>query len=399
MTTPNPNRELALTSAVSERLDTREAVREAANAIRASAPGGQTPDLVLAFVSPHHAKAFGQIGAFIREELGETTFLGGSAAGVIGAGRELESREAISLTAAFLPDARLVVHHISDAPGDGSPAAWAAALGARPDDRRACLVLVDPSTCESDMLLRNLDAALPGSCKVGGQASPIGDRPAALFSGARVHRGGALVCLLDGAFDVTAVVARACRPIGEAFIVTRSRGNVIQELNAGKPAEVLRMLHESLGERDNALWNTSLFLGVDMTQTTGTHKQGDFVIRNVLGVDRESGAMAIDCNLQSYQVVQFHLRDRETATADLTRQLRTLGLSDHASRIRGALLFSGVGRGERLFGMANHDSDEFLRRVGAVSLSGFFCNGEIGPVGERNFLHGYTSVYAVFSAR
>ena len=56
-----------------------------------------------------------------------------------------------------------------------------------------------------------------------------------------------------------------------------------------------------------------------------------------------------------------------------------------------------VGRGERLFGVANHDSDAFLKRVGPVSTSGIFCNGEIGPVGGKTFVHGYTSMFGVFS--
>jgi small ligand-binding sensory domain FIST len=123
------------------------------------------------------------------------------------------------------------------------------------------------------------------------------------------------------------------------------------------------------------------------------------LIRNILGIDPESGAMAVDTAIEAYQVVQFHLRDPETAAADLSQRLREFARSDVPPRMCGALLFAGAGRGERLFGVADHDSDAFTRRVGPVSLSGFFCNGEIGPAGGKTRLHGCTSVFAVFCPR
>ncbi|HEX2679198.1 MAG TPA: FIST N-terminal domain-containing protein, partial [Polyangiales bacterium] len=275
-------------SAVSERVDTREAVREAAAAIQAARSG--TPDLVIAFVSPHHAAAYDRIGGWVRDAIGEVTFIGASATGVIGGGRELEGREGLSLTAAFLPDARISAFSVAAPPGDGSREAWVQALEIAPDDRRTCLVLIDPKTCDSESLLRTLDSALPKGLKIGGLASPYGDGPAALFAAESVQRGGALLCLLDGAFETQSVVAQGCRPIGEPLIVTRVKGNVIRELNAGKPTEVLRKLYETLDGRDHALFNSSLFLGLEMQGKQGQLQQGDFLIRNILGIDTEAGA-------------------------------------------------------------------------------------------------------------
>lgn len=186
--------------------------------------------------------------------------------------------------------------------------------------------------------------------------------------------------------------------MGDAAIVTRSRGNIIQETNAGKPSEVLRKLYDKLNARDQSLFNTSLFLGVEMRNQSKSYTTGDFLVRNILGVDRESGAMAIDTRVQDYQVVQFQLRDKETSSQDLAQRLRALSLSDAAPRIEGALLFSCMGRGERLYGTPHHDSDSFAKRVSSVSLSGFFCSGEIGPVGDKTFVHGYTSVFVIFCA-
>jgi small ligand-binding sensory domain FIST len=141
-----------------------------------------------------------------------------------------------------------------------------------------------------------------------------------------------------------------------------------------------------------------MFLGVDLgsQDKRSRYGQGDFLIRTILGIDPESGALAVDAKVETYQVVQFHMRDSESASADLSERLREFSRSEFASQIRGALMFSCVGRGERLFGAPNHDSDAFTKRIGPFPLAGFFSNGELGPVGERSCLHGYTSVFAVF---
>jgi small ligand-binding sensory domain FIST len=382
-------------SAVSQRVDSRTAIKEALRSLLAER--AQPPDLLFAFLSSHHAPAYDLVSGWLRSELPATTIVGCSAAGVIGAGSELEGREAISLTGAWLPGIRVRVAHVEGPIQDSSTAAWIERLGLSAGEPTQFMLLIDPYTYEVDHLLQSLDGAFPGACKVGGLASGgAGDQPVALFNGADVHRGGALVVAFQGAYELRAVVSQGCRPVGEPFIVTRVRGNVIKELNAGRPAEVLRKTYEGMNARDHALFNTSLFLGIDLGDNRSRYQSGDFLIRNVLGIDPESGAMAIDARVNQYQVVQFHMRDRETAAQDLSQRLRELTRSDVPPRIRGALLFSCLGRGERLYGTANHDSDAFLRRVGPVSLSGFFSNGEIGPVGARTCLHGYTSVFAVF---
>lgn len=394
-------------SAVSDRIDTREAMREAAETIRqaraASRPRGTgadvPPSLVLLFASSHHALSYAALGRWVQSELSPTTFLGASADGVIGQGRELEGREAISLTAAWLPDTRVAAHHFAAPPGDGTADAWASAMGVADGRPRACLVFADRTQCDVEDLLRSLDVVLPDSCKVGAVFGGGDQKPATLLLGERAHRSGALVCLLDGPVSLHAVVAQGCRPVGSPFIVTRARGNVVTELSAGKPTEVLRKLYEGLSARDLALFNKSLFIGVEMAAKSSHYQQGDFLIRNVLGIDPERGAMAVDWKPDAYQVLQFHLRDRETAAQDLSRKLRTLAFSDVAPHIRGALLFSHEGRGERLYGVPDHDSQAFARRVSPVSLSGCFCSGEIATVGARTFVHGCTSVYAVFGDR
>ena len=358
------------------------------------------PDLLLAFVSQQHAGAYDRIAGWLREELSTTVIAGCSASGVIGAGRELEGREAVSLTAGWLPDVRVRATHLTEIPADANPARWCEMLRLHPDEPVHFLLLVDPTSCDAELLLQGLDAAFPNASKLGGVAGPgAGDPPVALFCGGELHQGGALVVSFQGAYELHCVVAQACRPVGEPYIVTRAQGNIIKELNAGKPAEVLRRVYDGMTARDHALFNTSLFLGMDRGENRTRYESGDFSIRNVLGIEPDSGAMAVDQRVNPYQVVQFHLRDPDTAAQELNQRLRDLARTDLTSRVRGALLFSCLGRGERLYGIANHDSDAFARRVGPISLSGFFSNGEIGPTSSKSALHGYASVFAVFCSK
>jgi small ligand-binding sensory domain FIST len=101
--------------------------------------------------------------------------------------------------------------------------------------------------------------------------------------------------------------------------------------------------------------------------------------------------------MQPYQAVQFHLRDARTAAEDLSQHLeRYRAGSTGAASPQGALLFSCVGRGMHLYGRPDHDTSLFEGALGSIPLGGFFCNGEIGPVGGTTFLHGYTSAFALF---
>jgi small ligand-binding sensory domain FIST len=383
-------------SAVSQRVDTHAALREAARNVLAARP--EPPDLVFMFISPHHEASYDQVIGWLREEVGEALVAGCCADGVIGGGSELEGREALSLTAGWLPGARIRVRHLT-AGIRPNRAAWAQVFDLNEDEPAQFVLMADPLTCDVDQLLSSLDGAFPNECKVGGLATTgAGEQPSAMFTHEAVGRGGAVVVAFQGAYELRALVSPSCRPVGGQFIVTRARGNVIKEFNAGRPAEVLRKLYEGLGPRDLALFNTSLFLGVGLGGNRSRYEPGDFVIRNILGIDPESGALAADCRFDTYEVVQFHMRDADAASEDLTQRLREL-VRMESGRMRGALLFTCVGRGERLFGVANHDSDLFTKRVGPLPLAGFFSNGEIGPAGGKTCLHGYSSVFAVFCQR
>jgi small ligand-binding sensory domain FIST len=117
--------------------------------------------------------------------------------------------------------------------------------------------------------------------------------------------------------------------------------------------------------------------------------RGDFLIRSVIGADRANGAIAIGDSVAVGTTVQFHVRDADAADEDL-REL----LADRQADA--VLLFTCNGRGSRLFEQLDHDAGVIGDLLGDPPVSGFFAAGEVGPVGGRNFVHGFTASLALF---
>lgn len=377
------------------------AIARAASAVRAQLEGCPA-DLVIAFASSHHSAGYGRLPELIHSELGAGLLLGCSAGGVIGGGHEIEQRPGLSLTAAFLPGVTVQPLRLeNDAlPGPGAEAdAWRRLIGTDPGVEPHFLALPDPFTFDAETLIRGLDLAYPRSTTIGGIASG-GREPGAnaLFLGAQVYRNGMVGAALHGNLAVDAIVAQGCRPIGQPMFVTGAERNIIRALDGRPPLAVLEELHEQLDARDRQLARHSLFLGVVMKEDRQEYHQGDFLIRNLIGIDSRSGALAVGALVDPGAVVQFHLRDAETSAQDLDAML-TRHQGSEPLPSQGALLFSCLGRGQFLYGRADHDTDAFRRRVGDVPLGGFFCNGEIGPVSGTTFLHGYTSAFGLFRAK
>jgi small ligand-binding sensory domain FIST len=308
----------------------------------------------------------------------------------------------VSLTAAFLPGVTMAPFHLATdalpAP-DAEPEGWSRLLGVEPAGAPQFVVLSDPFSFDAESLIRGLDRAYPGSTTVGGIAS--GGRAAgsnALFLGERLHRSGAVGIALSGNVAVDAIVAQGCRPVGDPMFVTACDRNVIRALDGRPPLAVLQELHDALDPRDRQLARHSLFLGIVMKEDRQQYGQGDFLIRNLIGIDQSSGALAIGALVDANAIVQFHLRDADTSAHDLEHLLERQRRAD-PSTPPGSLLFSCLGRGQFLYGRADHDTELFRRYFGDVPLGGFFCNGEIGPVHGSTFLHGYTSAFALFRGR
>lgn len=386
-------------SVLSEEGRSESAARDASTRLRTALDGA--PDLLLVFASHHHAGGWTEIERVLGAEHAGATALGCSAQSVIGAGRELETSPGLALAGARLPGVTLKPFWLApENLGEGdAPEIWRG-LAPASGPPAQFLLLADPFSFDTEGVLHGLDLAHPDSVKVGGLASG-GSLPGenTLLVGGELRRSGLAGVALSGNLAIDPVVAQGCRPIGAPLFVTHSRHNILQRVDGQPPIEVIERLFAEAGPAERELFRTSLFLGIEMEPGRGEYRQGDFLIRNIVGMDPEDGSLAVAAELQPAQVVQFHLRDAATSAEDLERQLAGYGSQAPAGAARGALLFSCLGRGRGLYGRPDHDSAAFRARFGDVPLAGFFCNGEIGPVQRRTFLHGYTSAFAIFRER
>ncbi|MGH2671757.1 MAG: FIST signal transduction protein, partial [Actinomycetota bacterium] len=253
-----------------------------------------------------------------------------------------------------------------------------------------CLLIGDPFSFPTDLLLEHLNERVPGTVVMGGMAS--GGTAAGetrLFLDDRVMDHGAVGVRLPGT-RIRPIVSQGCRPVGNAYTVTQAEGNVVQGLGGRPPLERLRELVAMLPPGDRELLGRGLHVGRVIDEYKAEPGRGDFLVRGVVGVDQQSGAMAVGDEIEVGETIRFHVRDAESADEDL----RTL-LEREAEPAAGALLFTCNGRGSRLFSVPDHDASLVSKMLGGPPLAGFNCAGEIGPVGGKNFLHGFTASVAL----
>jgi small ligand-binding sensory domain FIST len=348
----------------------------------------EDPDLLVCFASPHFVGALDDMVHAMRNLLDPSVLLAVTTGAVVGDAREVEDGPGFAVFAARLPDARLtpVALRVEETPDGASVVGWPDLDGAP----ETLLLLADPFTFPLDSFLRRLNDDRPGLTVVGGCASaatrPGGNR---LALDDRVVADGAVGVFLEGA-AVRTVVSQGCRPVGQPLVVTRSEGSFIQEL-AGQPAlDRLRELAEAVTDDERELLQNGLHLGIVVDEHQADFGRGDFLVRNVIGADRDTGAIAVGDRVAVGQTVQFHVRDAAAADEDL-RALLAGAEGD------GALLFTCNGRGRHLFGTPDHDAGLIAEILGPLPAAGGFCAGEIGPVGGRNFLHGFTASLALFA--
>lgn len=364
---------------------------------------GATADLMLVFASGHTESSWEVFNAELRVAFPDATVLGCSAGGVIGGGREVETGTAISVTVASLPDVAVVgFHYDGESSASVAEAAqgWSERLGLEPEHQPAFVVIPDPYSCDSIQLMGGLDRAYPGSVKLGGLASG-GDGPGDHFLvlNDQMHRGGAVGVALYGDIEVATVVAQGCRPVGEPLVITRCEKNLLVELNGEPAVGQLERIFAEMDIDDQALFRSLPMVGLGMEKGRGSYRPGDFLVRHLMGMDRNNGVLAVGALMDEGQVVQFHVRDADSSRADLEELLTQHSRTHAVDQVEGALLFSCLGRGERFFGVPDHDSGMATRYLGGVPIGGFFCAGEIGPVNGQTWLHGYTSALGIFRPR
>ncbi len=393
-------------SALSEHPITSQAIGEACGQVLDTL-GGEV-DLCFLSVTRPHGGALEDCASVTVEALRPRAMIGCAAVSVIGSGVEVEDSAAVTLFAyksptndiGVLPEIKAATTSlpITNSFATGSPAPltpgdWEEFLGFPP----ATLLLIgDPFSFNGEEFLSQAMASNPKLQIAGGMASaafgPGGNRLAWGSDGKSfVQSEGAVGIFLGENIKTLSVVSQGCKPVGSPYVVTRARGNVIEELGGKAPLERLEELLPRLSEAELAILNAGgLHIGRVVDEHQTDFGQGDFLVRNVTGIIASSGAMSINDEAEVGTTVQFHLRDALSAHEDLASTFQ-------GREAQGALVFTCNGRGSNLFDEPSHDAMTVARSFGKIPSSGFFAAGEFGPVGKRNFLHGLSASVVLFA--
>ena len=397
---PDAATDIQFATAFSDVPQTAAAVADVVDQLIASELGAV--DLLLVCMTAHHAAEADRVRTKLRNTLNPGTLLGTTAEGVITDRHEQEREPGLAVMAARLPGVTLRTFRYDQldlGSATDAPADLAAQTGIIAAETAAILLLADPFSTPMVRLLPLMDEAWPGLPVIGGMASaarqPGQNR---LLLDGEVLDGGAVGLAIGGAIRVDTLVSQGCRPIGKPMIITRSHRHIVQELGGRSALTMLQEMAVGLDEADKELIRTgSLQVGRVINEYRDRFGRGDFLIRAILGVDSDTGYIAIgDPQVRVGQTIQFHVRDEATAREDLQLLLDAQLLHDPP---RGVLLCTCNGRGTRLYGRKHVDAEMIGDTLGNPPTLGFFAAGELGPIGPRNFLHGHTASLAVFRAK
>ena len=372
-------------------------VKEAAKAFR-----DRPPDLGFLFFSPHHTDDIDPVLEAIRDEIGVRVLQGCTGETIIGGGREIERLPAMSLWLGSLPGVRISPFRVCP---EQTPDGFCFPTEPEnmfesfmdPGENPAVILIGEPFTMPVDAFLRRFNEDYPGIPVIGGMASGgVAPGQNRLLVDGEMVKDGAAGVLLSGQFQLRTVVSQGCRAIGRRYVVTECDRNAILKLGGRSALEVVQELFAEVTPDEKELFRSAPHIGVVMDECRRDFGPGDFLIRNILGVDPARGAIFTSDCIRLGQSVQFHVRDGRAASEDLEALLameRRVCTGNHPG---GALIFSCNGRGTRLFESPDHDISVLRESIGVIPVSGFFAQGELGPVGDRNHLHGFTACVALF---
>jgi small ligand-binding sensory domain FIST len=322
--------------------------------------------------------------------------VGAVGGGLIGVKREAEGAAGMSLLLVRLEETKLTPVVISNEQIEEStgPAYWQMETGLSPEDVDSWIVLANPFAPELERWLAEWNIAFPNTPSIGGLASGInGPGENGLLLDGKMIDAAALALAVKGT-RIRTIVSQGCKPVGEPFTITQAEENLVYSLGSRPAYQVLSETFNALSDNEKERARGNLFAGIAASEYVAELKRGDFLVRNLLGADPQTGAVAIGARARTGQTLQYQLRDKRTAHTDLVELATVNGLQ--GCEPFASLIFSCNGRGQRFFGAPNHDAATLAEIFGPVPSAGFFCNGEIGPIGHASYLHGYTASVALF---
>jgi small ligand-binding sensory domain FIST len=355
--------------------------------------------LGLVFMTPQFFERAKETLEILRVHAQIPLLAGCSSTGLISGTVESEDEPGLVLALYHLPGAELKAVRFTQEQLEEStgPGYWHLENGVGPDDTNGWLVFADPFHINAEAWLKGWNEAYAPLPVLGGLAS--GDHAAQqtqVYLNGDVFEEGGVAISVGGEVAIKGVISQGCTPIGETWTITKVERNVIREIASQPAYKVLADTVNQLGSDEQQKLRGNLFVGLVINEYLEEFHRGDFLIRNLMGADPKSGTLTVAALPRQGQTLQFQRRDAAAATEDMEALLKRASTEMGGGSVYGGVLCCCNGRGTGLFGEPNHDATLVQERLGPMGLSGFFCNGEIGPVGERNFLHGYTASLALF---
>lgn len=359
----------------------------------------QRVSLGLVFMAPRFFPHAGQVLEILRVHAEIPLLAGCSSSSLIAGDQEIEDGAGLVLGLFALPGADLRAFHFNQEQTEeaNGPGYWHLESGVNPDQTNGWLIFADPFHLDAERWLREWNEAYAPLSALGGLASgDPSEQITHVYLNGEVFEEGGVAVSFGGEVKLAGVISQGCTPIGQTWTITKVERNLIREI-ANRPAyEVLAETFDGLSAEDQKKTRGNLLVGLVINEYLEEFQRGDFLVRNLLGADPHSGSIAVGALPRPGQTIQFQRRDAAAASEDMTALLSRARGQLGATTIYGGCLCSCNGRGHRLFGQPNHDAGLVQQRLGPLALAGFFCNGEIGPVGDGNFLHGYTASLALF---
>ncbi len=387
------------TSASSNASDWRQAVADVAHSIRRDFRG-EAPDVLFCFVDASAGAPPESLPAFLSEHLAPGELIGCTSSGLLGPEGPMMTGPGLVAMAGRFQGVRARGFHLSTVvlpDADAPPDAWRAMVEEPEAEPGAIVLLADPRYAHIEPMLAGLDYAFPGAMKVGGLAGGRLREPDwSVFRGGNVYRRGVVGLLLSGNIRADGLLSRGCREVGPPMTITRSRGNLLHELD-GRPAiEAVESIASMLPAEERRILRRRLCIGMQLQPIHAPRARGHFLIRNLLGLDYKSGAIVLAALPEEGQVVQFHVRDSALARRDLEEGLQRAG--GPGGGRAAALSFICLARRAGAAAGGTGDGELLRAAFPGAAVGGCFCNGEIGPVGGTTCLHGYTSAHLFLSA-
>lgn len=333
------------------------------------------------YVTDALASSLPDILAYLQTHTGVVHWTGTVGTGICASGREYHDQPAMSLMLGSFPAEHFrMLPSLTDNLDSfvQSEQRW---LGQH--DYHFGIVHGDPRNMGLPQLLGNVGDAVRGGFLVGGLAS---SRQGYAQIADGIVEDTLSGILFDAQIPVATALTQGCAPFGKSHTITSCQRNIAVRLDDRPALDVFR---EEIGELlARNLTRAAQTIGVALpVQGSDT---GDYLVRNLMGIDENNKLLAIGEMLNSGQSLQFCRRDPASAEADLRRMLREL--KERAPHAKGGVYYTCVGRGPNLFDSNSGELRIIQEELGDIPLTGFYCNGEI----SHNRLYGYTGVLTLF---